>query len=301
MYSVKELLENINQKVSDLGLSPVIKLNPAYKTALAHIIVLISQIGMKDKTDTIEVLEKDNIISFEFNKNMNEKYTIRISVPYKDTLRCERAIEKKEIINGDEVKTKTVDEVISKIDDMGNLVITSNYGEANNLHCDRDMCNIIYGAERKVYNNFGIMEKREIRRFPKYGTNKNIEEVSNMFILSGARDCFNTKGYSTRTLLVREKIDVAKVVYENNRTMENYIGMRLLNGKNGYADMSISSRNLFDNHVIIRPLMIQEIEKMIDEETDPKVRIGLREYAKDREFYSYDSDEDVNYHSNAMK
>ena len=48
----------------------------------------------------------------------------------------------------------------------------------------------------------------------------------------------------------------------------------------------------YPQNVVISPLSQEQIEAMIQKESNPKVKKGLREYAVDREIYFYNSSDD---------
>ena len=99
--------------------------------------------------------------------------------------------------------------------------------------------------------------------------------------------------FTTRTQLIREKIDVARLIKEDKEKGILYSANVILNKDISLRYMSVLSSKLEDE-VTISPLAKEEIDKMIEQE-DNKVQEGLRIYAVDRDKYSYDSKEDKDF------
>ena len=81
------------------------------------------------------------------------------------------------------------------------------------------------------------------------------------------------------SLLVRDKLDTAKIISEDRTKGIKYSAITPLNQEHGLRDMALLGG--YDPYVVIPPLSQEEIEVMIQRESNPKVAEGLRECIND--------------------
>ncbi|MBR5370030.1 MAG: hypothetical protein IK137_01865 [Bacilli bacterium] len=290
MGNIQYLYDNLDQIVMDMGLDPKFKENPAYNKVLSEIKSLILQMNMYDGlNNTYYRKEEDGTITFSWNNQVtNSKYEFRMATS-KNELWCRRVKETYDYSNGQKREEKSAISVGSVMDSYGRIETTSYYGGADNNDCQSYQCNIWNGANKKVYDKYGVQETYESQSFARHKINGNVRELNYGVLVDGARMSFhNGQYYRQRLMIRREKLDVANVVFENKDTGEEFRGKKLIDQRHGLQELTCDTYHLGE-HVVIHPLMTAEIEEMLSKE-DPKVAEGLRLYARDRERFSYDSE-----------
>ena len=208
-------------------------------------------------------------------------------------------------IDGSWVNEKDIIEVLASIDKSGFITMFKNCSSLNDFECKKGECNNIVSSEKCYYTSNGVMIDREYKQ---YGTGPLSVDISRANVDSAlliARNAFNYgfwhDKFISRTLLTRRKIDTARLVIEDKQKNIFYTGIVTLNGEHGYRDMAMLGGN-FDYPIdyIINPLPIEEINRILEMENNPKVRDALRELAKGREDFYYDSTKDPSFHCDGV-
>ena len=300
-YSVRELIEKLEEKISGLGIDPKFKENPAYASAIAELKRLISQMNMFEAAEIVSVKDEKSKISFDWTSNSGAKYSINISSSSPETFKCIKTEEKKSFVstNGQAFREKNVVEEVTTIDKSGIITLTTNGSIVDNIDCSAGKCHNSTWAEKKRYSSKGVMIDREYKGFTRGELTENFDRTRIDSMLYIPRQAFNFgtwhDKYETRTLLTREKLDTARIVYEDKTKGIRYIAITPLNQEYGLRDMTINGYEPYPQNVIIPPLSQEQIEAMIQKESNPKVVEGLRAYAVGRENYYYSSAEDKNF------
>lgn len=300
-YNVKELREKLYEKISGLGIDSKFKENPAYASALERIEELIGQMNMFEAAEVVNVKEEQGKISFDWTSPFGIKYSMNISCSSSETFRCIYTQEE----NRGTFKEKTAIEELATIDKSGFITLITNGAMANNIDCDINKCNNSTWAERSYYTANGIMRDREYKGFSTDELTESIDKASVSSMLNIPRSAFNFgfwhDKYEERTLLVREKLDTARIIAEDRTKGIKYSAVTWLNQEHGLRDMELAGGNdIYPQDVVIPPLSKEEIEAMIQRESNPKVAEGLRAYAVGRENYYYNSAEDLNFVSEGI-
>lgn len=306
-YSVKELREKLGEKIFGLGIDPKFKENPAYASALAEIESLISQMNMFEAAEVVTVREEEGKISFDWTSTVGEKYSISISSSSPETFRCIRTEEKKPFVgtNGQTIREKNVVEEVATIDKSGFITLTTNGSMVDNIDCSVGKCNNSTWSEKKYYTSDGVMSDREYKGFSRGELTEDFDRTKVDSMLYIPRQAFDYgfwhDKYETRTLLTREKLDTARIVSEDRTKGIRYNATTPLNQEHSLRDMVLlGGYDSYPQDVVISPLSQEQIEAMIQRETNPKVAKGLRAYAVGRENYYYNSADDKNFVSEGI-
>lgn len=307
-YSVKELRDKLIERVIGLGVDKSFLENPAFASAISQIDSLIGQMNMFEAAETVTVKEENGNISFNWTSPVGDKYSMSISSSSPETFRCVRTEEKKSFIdtNGQSIKRKNVVEEVATIDKSGSITLTTNSSIVDNIDCRIGKCNNYTWSEKKCYTSNGVMRDREYKSFAREELPVDFDraEINSMlFIPRQAFDFgFWYDKYESRTLLVRDKLDTAKIISEDRTKGIRYSAITPLNQEHGLRDMAalLDGYGPYPQNVVIPPLSQEEIEAMIQRESNPKVAEGLREYAVGRNTYSYNSAEDKHFISEGI-
>ena len=307
-YSVIELRDKLIERVIGLGVDKSFLENPAFASAISQIDSLIGQMNMFEAAETVTVKEENGNISFNWTSPVGDKYSMSISSSSPETFRCVRTEEKKSFIdtNGQSIKRKNVVEEVAAIDKSGSITLTTNSSIVDNIDCRIGKCNNYTWSEKKCYTSNGVMRDREYKSFARGELSVDFDraEIDSMLFIPRQAFDFGVwhDKYESRTLLVRDKLDTAKIISEDRTKGIKYSAITPLNQEHGLRDMAA----LFDGYgpypqnVVIPPLSQEEIEAMIQRESNPKVAEGLREYAVGRNTYSYNSAEDKHFISEGI-
>lgn len=307
-YSVKELRGKLIERVIGLGVDKSFLENPAFASAISQIDSLIGQMNMFEAAETVTVKEENGNISFNWTSPVGDKYSMSISSSSPETFRCVRTEEKKSFIdtNGQSIKRKNVVEEVATIDKSGSITLTTNSSIVDNIDCRIGKCNNYTWSEKKCYTSNGVMRDREYKSFARGELSVDFDRAeidSMLFIPRQAFDFgFWYDKYESRTLLVRDKLDTAKIISEDRTKGIRYSAITPLNQEHGLRDMAalLDGYGPYPQNVVIPPLSQEEIEAMIQRESNPKVAEGLREYAVGRNTYSYNSAEDKHFISEGI-
>lgn len=295
MSNVRELRKNLVDKVCELGVGSAFVSHPAFIPTLSGIDGLISNMNVSDP-ESVHVREHDGMIAFDYTDSAGDKYSFELTAG-EDFVKCVRVEEPHSYVgnSGSVVRVKHAIEKVAKVDDYGSVTITTNFGSIDNVNCDNLHYNMSSSVETCVYDRNGVMHERESRHYGSRLGNGYFHRVGANELLSYARwapqyDRWNNT-VTSRTLLRREKLDTARVVYEDKTTRHIHYGVVPLDQQHGLRDMFIA--NGYNTYpvpdVTIHPLMQSEVDAMIAREADERVANGLREYAVGRTTYSYSS------------
>lgn len=307
-YSVKELRDKLIERVIGLGVDKSFLENPAFASAISQIDSLIGQMNMFEAAEAVTVKEENGNISFDWTSPVGDKYSMSISSSSPETFRCVRTEEKKSFIytNGQSIKRKNVVEEVATIDKFGSITLTTNGSIVDNIDCKIGKCNNYTWSEKKCYTSNGVMRDREYKSFARGELSVDFDraEIDSMLFIPRQAFDFGVwhDKYESRTLLVRDKLDTAKIISEDRTKGIKYSAITPLNQEHGLRDMAalLDGYGPYPQNVVIPPLSQEEIEVMIQRESNPKVAEGLREYAVGRNTYSYNSAEDKHFISEGI-
>lgn len=306
-YSVKELRDKLIERVIGLGVDKSFLENPAFASAISQIDNLIGQMNMFEAAEAVTVKEENGNISFDWTSPVGDKYSMSISSSSPETFRCVRTEEKKSFIdtNGQSIKRKNVVEEVATIDKSGSITLTTNSSIVDNIDCRIGKCNNYTWSEKKCYTSNGVMRDREYKSFARGELSVDFDraEIDSMLFIPRQAFDFGVwhDKYESRTLLVRDKLDTAKIISEDRTKGIKYSAIAPLNQEHGLRDMALlGGYGPYPQNVVIPPLSQEEIEVMIQRESNPKVAEGLREYAVGRNTYSYNSAEDKHFISEGI-
>lgn len=302
-YSLYELRNNLFDKVNKIGISQKLKENPSFLDVIYSIEGKIDTMNVGINSKDIEVTEDNKNISFEYNF-LGKKYNLLISNINENEIRCLKVLNQKqdrENINGYyQIDENHINEMIAKVDDSGNLIISENFSLLDNENCSDKEVNNFTTSERKTFNKNGIMIEREFKSFGENKLQENINDVKIDSALYIPRSAFElasdfNNNYIERTLLRREMLDTARLIYKDNLNNIEYQTTVKLNEYNGLKNMSIQGYQDYPEDIVISPISKFEIEQKIIREENTKVQEGLREFSIGREEYNYNSKEDEHF------
>lgn len=308
-YSVKELKEKLAEKVLGLGIDSKFIENPAYASAISKIDDHIAEMNMGREGEIVDVREENGNISFNWNSNSGVKYSMSISSSSPETFRCvctKVEVPYRSAVDGKTIREKSVIEEVATIDkSSGFITLITNGSIVDNIDCKMGECNNSTWSEKKYYTSNGVMRDREYKRFRKGKLSENFDRTSVASMLCIPRQAFDFgywhDKYEKRILLERDKLDTARIFMEDKTNGIRYNAITLLKQEYGLRDMVLSGGyDPYPQNVVISPLSQEEIEVMIQRESNPKVAEGLREYAVGRNTYSYNSAEDENFISEGI-
>lgn len=307
-YSVKELRDKLIERVIGLGVDKSFLENPAFASAISQIDSLIGQMNMFEAAEAVTVKEENGNISFDWTSPVGDKYSMSISSSSPETFRCVRTEENKSFIdtNGQNIRQKNVIEEVATIDKSGSITLTTNSSIVDNIDCRIGKCNNYTWSEKKCYTSNGVMRDREYKSFARGELSVDFDraEIDSMLFIPRQAFDFGVwhDKYESRTLLVRDKLDTAKIISEDRTKGIKYSAITPLNQEHGLRDMAalLDGYGPYPQNVVIPPLSQEEIEVMIQRESNPKVAEGLREYAVGRNTYSYNSAEDKHFISEGI-
>jgi len=303
-YSVKELRDKLVEHVLGLGINSKFKENPAFSSVISQIDNLIAQMNMFEASEKVTADEENNRITFEWRSQTGEKYSMIISCPKPETIEAIKVEEKTAFIgkNGKLIKEKNVIENIATLDKYGGINLISNSSTIDNVDCQIGKCNNTTSSERKYYISKGIMTEREYKGFSTAELSVDLDKAKIDEMLIIPRNAFIIGSpwhnkYDSRTLLVRDKLDTARIASEDRTKGIEYRAITPLDQEHGLRNMNLSGGNdPYPQDIEIFPLSQEEIETMIENENNSKVEEGLRELAKGRTTYSYDSSKDEKFY-----
>lgn len=296
MCSVVELRENIVDKIVGLGISLDFLENPAFVGALSEINGLIRQINIEDPS-VVLVEESDGVLAFKYTSVAGDNYKMEISCPDKKTIKAVRVEEPHTFVgeSGSVVRQKNVVEQVARLEEQGDVTIITNRGSIDNIGCDNHHYNMNNSVERSVYTKRGVMYERENKSYATRKGEGYFHRVGVNEMLLLARQAFDYAPwadiYNRRTLLRRELLDTARLMFEDRSKENSYYGVVPLCHDNSLRDMFIAKEyNVFPMaDVEIEPLTEGEVADLLARETNEKVAEGLKYFSAGRTSYHYSS------------
>lgn len=295
--NLKDLRKNLNSGVCDLGVNSEFLKHPAYESMLSEINSFISQMNISVDSENIVVCEENGAFSFRWVSPGGDDYHMVISSSGPNSLRAIRTTSKKPFIgtNDQMIHSKDIIEVVADYDEANKSVtITTNGSMLNDAECEMGVSNNTTWAKRSVYDDKGIMIESEYKGFPTGDLLESVDNVKTADALCIPRNAFNFgmwhNHYTSRELLRREYLDTAKILVEKKDNNFRYFASTQLNAEYGLRDMRVvGGYDPYPTEVVIPPLSTDQVSYLIELENNPVVQEGLREYAKGRENYYYDS------------
>lgn len=295
MSNVMEFRKDVTGSLIDLGIGDALAGHPAFIPVAKAVDGLIGNMNISDP-EKVSIREEDGKLKFDYTNSAGDRYSFELTAG-KGFVKCVRVEEPHSYVgnSGSVVRQKHAIEKVAKVDDYGDVTITTNFGSIDNVGCDNLHYNMNSSVETCEYNRNGVMHRRESRHYNSRMGEGYFHRVGADELLSYARwapqyDPWN-RTCTSRTLLNREKLDCARVVYEEKNTGHSHYGVVPLDQQHGLRDMCIA--NGYNTYpvpdVTIYPLMQAEVDAMIAREADERVANGLREYAVGRTTYSYSS------------
>lgn len=303
-YNVKELRDNLVEKVIALGISEKFKDNPAFSAALTKIVVAISRMNMGVAEENVQVNQKDGKISFSWTSEIGYKYSMTIECHNPETFTCTTIEEEPPYLgnNGQRIIEKTITEDIATINERsGFITLTTNGASINNVDCNNNQHNTSTWATQAYYTPEGVMRDRKDKIFAEVPNMFGSIERAGIENLIIPREAFSPgspyyDNYEIRQYLQRERLDTARVILDNRKKGIKYNATLPLNEEHGLRDMFLrGGYNPYPKEVIINPLSTEEIEVKLKRESNPKVAEGLRIYAEGKHNYYYHSQDDPNF------
>ena len=247
-YNVKNLKENLSEILLSLGIDTRILNNVAFNEVKYEIINLINNMNLGENSSSILVKEENGKISFDFESLTGNKYSFSINSLSKETFSCILVEEKKAYTDreGEIVKEKNAIELKTLIDSQGNITLTTNGSMIDTKGCDNNSCNNSIWSERKNYNTYGVMTERECKVFPKGKLDEGFDkcEVDSMLYIPRSAFVMGPfyNAYSSDILMVRDKLDTAKVHIEDTSNDLKYNGIIPLNKEYGLMNMQFPNK-----------------------------------------------------------
>ncbi len=302
-YSVKDLREKLYEKLFGLGLNPEFKNNPAFGRVVDRIDSLMAQMNMFKAQEGVLVSDDGKTISFEWTSSVGEANTFVISAVGKNEIRCIKTSTKSEGYNkafNKELIGKTIVEEVATLEPTGQLVLEEHGSLLYNTNVKPNACDNSAWSEKCLYDQYGVMINREYKGYKTGELTERIQLASPNSALYIAREAFKPgfwyDKYDTRTLLVRDSYDTARVVHEDKTRGIIYNAKTPLNNEHGYQNMVLlGGYDPYPTDTMILPKTEAEVDIELDRETDKKVVEGLRRYAKGREEYYYIAKEDPHF------
>ena len=296
MSSVLELKENIVDEVLELGAKIGFLENPAFSVALAEVNSYIKEVGMEDSS-VVLVDSSNETLSFTYTAGDGDKYKFDLSCPDENTVRFIRIDEPHTYVgmSGSVVRKKSALELIAKLEEHGDVYIITNKGAIDNVGCDNHHYNMTNYVEKRIYTKRGVMYEREMKTYPVRKGEGYFHRVGVKEMLLLARQAFDygpwADKFEKRTLLRREMIDTAKLVYEDRKSEANYIGIVPLKSEGSLRDLVIADEyNTYPMKDVVIPALTEaEVADLLAREKDEKVAEGLGYFAKGRTSYCYNS------------
>ena len=306
-YSVKELRENLLERILGLGIDTKFLENPVFPVIISYIDSLIRIMNMFEVEDIIIVREEEGSISFKWPSNTGDKYTFTILSSDPGSFRCIKTEERKPVVrtNGKLFKSRNIIEVVVTIDELGSVSLTTNCSMADNIDCKSLECNNYTWSQRECYTSKGVMNAKGYKTYSRRKMAEDFDEATIASMLYIPRKAFDFgfwyDKYESETLLVRDKLDTARIFVEDKTKGIKYRATTLLSQRRGLRDMILPDySDIYPQDVVIYPLSQKEIDSMIKKESNPIVAEGLREYATGRSAYSYNSSEDKDFISEGI-
>ena len=295
VYTVEELDNSLEEKIRGLGLDDEFLDNPAFKEIVRDI---KNRIKQEEKLEDVTVREKDGNISFEYEKENSEKHSMSISssnpneLVYRDDISSSHSK-----TGGGEIHMKTISEVTAKRSENGTITVGEVFAMVDDNECSYKECNVNESSTLKTFNTNGIMVRLEKKSYERshnsnIGIDCDILPAIAPFATRGI-DNSTDNNYSTREYLERDKLDVARMAYDDKKTGVKYLTYIPLYGASD--SLQLMSMPRLDPYMVsweIPRMSTDNIEELLSKETDPKIAEGLRQYSEGREDFYYNTELD---------
>lgn len=316
-YNVRELKENLGQKISELGIDERLKENPAFEVLIGNIQNLINQSNMDNFTEQyVTISEENGRISFEYNSHENGKYSFALfksewprGLHSESEVICQVTKEKSNFVKGVPypIQEKEVIEERAVVDKFGFVTHDTNKSKLSNIppngieHCmniESKYCT--ESADRQIYTSDGVMIEKAFKSYVDryFDSHVSIDKMHANAMLMGPRSVLDggdwySNDYDYGMKMYRDKFDTAKIKIDGKKQDCKYNAIVPLTKEQGLGNMIIP--NELSEEIEIMPMSKEEIDRIIEQEPNEKVKEGLRKYAKGRENYYYNSNEDPDF------
>lgn len=298
-----ELYDRLENKVIGLGLDPKFKENPAYERIIDNVASHISRMGVfnyQGEATLRLVTEGKNQIKIEFtNPGTKEKNTMFITCKDPNTLECIKITEKPVTYSKENKPLKssyTYGMTATLNPNNGEIYINNSNAYVDNYECNDNRHNLGFNGESIWYDKNGIMYRREYRSGPRQFNLRDslnaFDQTSLIAKIDLCKNLFNKDDYETRTVIMRDKLDTAKIHDEDRRRGTEYNAIVPLNRETGLQDMKLIGGDPYPKNIVIPALGTEQVDAMITNERNRIVQEGLKRYAQGRENYSYRSEDD---------
>ena len=293
-YDKTDVINNLEKEIFNLGIDSKFKENPAFNE------ILENYIRWFQNANSIAVQKEEGKIIFNWNSNDSTKHSMIISSYQPQVLNC-ITLDKKETLDGLVTTEKIAQENTASINDNGDITLIKNHSLVNNVNSKVGKCDNFTNAEKFIFTKDGIMQLKEEVTFPQLELADDIKSVNVGSMLFAARQGLNSSNYfKTKRSFRRDMLDTAYYTYENNVNDEKFSYIVPLNQEHGLKNMKQIGGYEHPMPVVIPTLSSEQIDAMIQRESDPKVREGLKKLAVGRENYYYNPELDKNYTSETV-
>ena len=294
-YDKADVVNNLEKEIFNLGIDSKFKENPAFNE------ILENYIRWFQNANSIAVQKEEGKIIFNWNSNDSTKHSMIISSYQPQVLNC-ITLDKKETLDGIVTTEKIAQENTASINDNGDITLIKNHSLVNNVNSKVGKCDNFTNAEKFIFTKDGIMQLKEEITFPQLELADDIKSVNVGSMLFAARQDLNSPSnyFKTKRSFRRDMLDTAYYTYENNVNDEKFSYIGPLNQEHGLKNMKQIGGYEHPMPVVIPTLSSEQIDAMIQRESDPKVREGLKKLAVGRENYYYNPELDKNYTSETV-
>lgn len=293
-YDKTDVVNNLEKEIFNLGIDSKFKENPAFNE------ILENYIRWFQNANSIAVQKEEGKIIFNWNSNDSTKHSMIISSYQPQVLNC-ITLDKKETLDGLVTTEKIAQENTASINDNGDITLIKNHSLVNNVNSKVGKCDNFTNAEKFIFTKDGIMQLKEEVTFPQLELADDIKSVNVGSMLFAARQGLNSSNYfKTKRSFRRDMLDTAYYTYENNVNDEKFSYIVPLNQEHGLKNMKQIGGYEHPMPVVIPTLSSEQIDAMIQRESDPKVREGLKKLAVGRENYYYNPELGKNYTSETV-
>lgn len=300
-YDSNELMNVLKERIAQMVVGSKFQNNHAFETVLGEILPDFTK-----SYGQISFLEEEKgIISLlwsEIDENRIADRLIKNNLTLEkvgnDNIRIVSFVEGEPRKNGESICFGKVADCYTINGFDTSIEVTHSHSAINPSLEDYNKCNGYYAAEAVRYDNNGIIFGRQVQSGENTVNNnfKNCDYKSMLFnpdrvIASRFND--NLIPYTTKVDQKRINIDTALVTLEDKNSNQKYESCLPIEHGLGYSlkNMIVGFGGILPDSVSIYPKGKEEINKMIQEEQDPIVREGLQNWIKDREHYTYYSND----------
>lgn len=295
-YSVRELRDNLITVLMDLGLDKKLVANPSLASILVQFESVISSMNMGEKSSSVIAFQDDKTIKFKYS-DTNSTYEMSISVLSDNSFKylVEETKQPFRAVDGKEIRQKVISEGIAEVKIDGESTFEVHYGYLDDIDCKQNECNVSNSARKTVYDKSGIEIEKNFVSNNTYKQSFSMDNLPYTGSLGMAREALvpgslSNSRYVYKEIVRRDKFDTARVSIDDRDRERKFNSVVELSGEHGYRNMYIAG-NSFGPRTI-QNLTTYQIEEMLNKETNPRVKEGLKEYAAGRDVYFYSSADD---------